>query len=298
MARGWLVLLLAGVAAAQVVLNSPEPAPTLRVDVTLVNVYCSVRDRHGAFVRDMAKEEFEIREGGKRQPIRLFAREVDSPLTVALLLDTSGSVAPFIEAEKATAARFFREFLRPGDSALVAGFAGRVALWRDFTASPAALERALYTQAEALPKRPGRGGTLLLDAVSLVSQQKLRRRPGRKLMVVITDGLDNGSNAKIDDAIRAAQQADAVVYGIHFGEGDEGLVTLEDIAKPTGGRAWRVSTKQPLERIFAAIAEEMRSQYGLAYRPPDGAIAPGFRRLEVRTTRPGLDVRARHGYYR
>ncbi len=298
MARGWLVLLLAGVAAAQVVLNTPESAPTLRVDVTLVNVYCSVRDRHGAFVRDMAKEEFEIREDGKRQPIRLFAREVDSPLTVALLLDTSGSVAPFIEAEKATAARFFREFLRPRDSALVAGFADRVAVWRDFTASPDALEQALETQAAALPRRPGRGGTLLFDAVSLVSQQKLRRRPGRKLMVVITDGLDNGSIAKTDAAIRAAQEADAVVYGIHFGDGDEGLATLEDIAKPTGGRAWRVSRKQPLEQIFAAIAEEMRSQYGLAYRPPDGASAPAFRRLEVRATRPGLDVRARHGYYR
>jgi Ca-activated chloride channel family protein len=285
---------------AQVVINPPRPAANLSIDVTLVNVYCTVRDKQGAFVRDLAKADFEVREDGKRQEIKLFARDVDSPLTIAMLLDVSGSVAPFVNAEKATAARFFRDFLQPGDKALVAGFDSRIAIWRDLTASAAELEAALENEAQGLADRSGfspRGGTLLFDAVKLIADRKLRRPPSRKVIILVTDGLDSGSIADARAASRAAQEADAVLYGIHFGSNAEGYNVVEDLAEPTGGRAFRITPKMPLDKILETIREEMRSQYGLAYTPPERAPDGTYHLLDVKTKRQGLKVQARQGYY-
>src|ERR1700681_1215030 len=202
---------------AQILLNPPKDASVITVDVDLVNVLCSVRDKHGAYVKDLSKDDFEIKEDGHRQEIRHFAREVDSPLTVALLLDVSGSVSAIIGAEKSAAARFFSEVLRPGDKALLVGFAQLIAVWQEFTPSAERLAEAL-ARAGPFEMTPGqteyrpRGGTLLYDAVNLVARDRLTKQPGRKTMVLITDGEDNGSLVNLETAAKAAQQSDAVVY--------------------------------------------------------------------------------------
>jgi VWFA-related protein len=304
-----LLLALLHPVCAQILLNPPRDASVITVDVDLVNVLCSVRDKHGAYVKDLSKEDFEIREDGRRQEIRHFAREVDSPLTVALLLDVSGSVSAIIGTEKTAAARFFSEVLRPGDKALLVGFAQLIAVWQDFTPSAArladALERAgpFVTPPGQSEYRP-RGGTLLYDAVNLVAKDKLMKQPGRKTMVLITDGEDNGSLVNLETANKAAQQSDAVVYGIHYEDGSRssprkasGLSALEKLSGPTGGRTFHVSRRTPLEAIFNAIQEEMRSQYGLGYKSSNPATDGGFRRLEVKSSKSGLKVRARSGYY-
>jgi Ca-activated chloride channel family protein len=295
-------------AGAQIELNPPKPASAIAVDVDLVNLLCSVRDQHGAYVKGLNKEDFEIRQDGKRQVITHFAREVDSPMTVALLLDVSGSVAGIIGTEKAAAARFFDEVLRPGDRALLVGFANLIAVWQELTPSTERLQRALARAGPfALPAgnpeiRP-RGGTLLYDAVNLVAEQKLHSLPGRKTIILITDGVDNGSIAKISKAVQAAHEADAVVYGICY-ENDErgdpgrnGMSALEKLSEPTGGRTFRVTRKAPLGAIFDDIGEEMRNQYGLAFTPPADGKDGEFHKLEVKSTIAGLKTQARMGYY-
>jgi len=296
-------------AVGQIELNPPKPASVIAVDVDLVNLLCSVRDRQGAYVKGLDKEDFEIRQDGKRQAITHFAREVDSPMTVALLLDVSGSVAGIIGTEKAAASRFFDEVLRPGDQALLVGFAHLIAVWQELTPSKDQLLSALERVGPgALPAGDlqvrFRGGTLLYDAVNLVASQKLQRLPGRKTIILITDGLDNGSFVNIAKAVEAAHEADAVIYGIHYEDdeirgysGRNGMSALEKLSEPTGGRAFHVSRKTPLEEVFGEIGEAMRNQYGLGFTPPADGKEGQFHKLEVRSTKAGLKVQARNGYY-
>ena len=296
-----------GTAGAQIELNPPKPASVIKVDVNLVNVFASVRDRHGAYVKDLRKEDFEIWRDGKRQAITHFAREVDSPLTVALLLDVSGSVVPILGAEKAAAGRFLDEVLRPGDQALLVGFAQLIAVWQDLTPSKerlhGALERAGPGSFPIGPEYHAHGGTVLYDAVNLAAAQTLQQLPGRKAMIVITDGLDTGSLASIAEAVKAARRADSVVYGIHYVDEQsdsmrgEGFAALEKLSEPTGGRAFHVDRKMPLETVFARIAEEMRHQYGLGFTPSAGDPVNQFHKLQVKCVRAGLKVQARTGYY-
>jgi VWFA-related protein len=148
-----------------------------------------------------------------------FARVVDSPLTVALLLDVSGSVRNVLDEERAAASAFFGNVLKPGDQGLLAGFAQYVEVWQNLTSLPKLLNDALDKAGPMAPLEngpPAHGGTLLYDAVKLVAERKLNAIPGRKTMILITDGEDNGSRVSAEDATRAAQQADAVIYGIHY----------------------------------------------------------------------------------
>jgi VWFA-related protein len=296
-------------AGAQIELNPPKPASVITVDVELVNLLCSVRDKRGAYVKDLTKEDFEIKQDGKRQAITHFAREVDSPMTVALMLDVSGSVANIIGTERAAAGRFFDEVLRPGDQALLVGFAQLIAVWQELTPSKERLQSELERAGPgALPTgnpelRP-RGGTLLYDAVVLVASQKLQRLAGRKTIILITDGLDNGSIANIARAVQAAQEADAVVYGIHYEDneppfysGRNGMSALGKLSEPTGGRTFHVSANLPLGEIFNQIGEEMRNQYGLGFTPPADGKDGEFHKLEVKSTKAGLKAQARTGYY-
>jgi Ca-activated chloride channel family protein len=320
LARACLILAILRPASPQILLNPPPKPDVIRVDVELVNVLCSVRDKHGAYVKDLRKEDFELRVDGHPRPITNFAPEVASPLTVALLLDVSGSVAAVLPDEKAAAGRFFAQVLRPGDKALLAGFSGLIAVWQDLTPSVENVQAALaragafeYNPDQRLETQP-RGGTLLFDAVTLVAENKLKPLTGRKTMVLITDGEDNGSIADSKKAVRAAQEADAVIYGIRYqdhGFGmrfgtigltgialDTGLGTLVRLAEPTGGRAFDAMRDTSLEAIFHEISEEMRDQYGLAFTPAEQAGKGEFHKLEIRLKRPGLKAQARSGYYR
>ena len=320
LARACLILAILGPAPAQILLNQPPQPDVIRVDVDLVNVLCSVRDKHGAYVKGLRKEDFALRVDGHPRPITNFAPEVASPLTVALLLDVSGSVAAVIPDEKAAARRFFSEVLRPGDKAMLAGFAELIAVWQDLTPSVGVVQAALgraapfqYTPEQRLETRP-RGGTLLYDAVTLVATNKLKPVTGRKTIVLITDGDDNGSIATAKKAVQAAQEADAVIYGIRyqdrgfslrFGTGGpqaiplvSGLGNLVHLAEPTGGRAFDAMRDTGLEGAFNAISEEMRNQYGLGFTPAEPAGKGGFHKLEIRLRPPGLQAQARAGYYR
>ncbi len=172
------------------------------MDVNVVNVLCTVYDKRGALVTDLGKEDFEVLENGRPQPIRYFARDSDLPLTVALLVDVSGSVKEFIDQEKGAALQFLEAVLRPTDQAVLLGFSSTIVQWQGFTSSPEYLRMAL-ARLRAVPFRglPQEGpmpSTLLYDAVYQTAQEKLKKIPGRKVMVVVSDGLDNGSRKHSD----------------------------------------------------------------------------------------------------
>lgn len=273
----------------------------IKVDVDVVNVLCTVHDKHGALVKDLRKADFEIREEGKPQQIRYFARETDLPLTVALLVDVSGSVRWFVADEKDAAAKFFEKVLRPDDRALLMGFSSTVVLWQDLTPSTSLLRSAL----ERLRPVPFRGfpnagqpmpSTLLYDAVYRAADAKLKDVAGRKVMVIISDGLDNGSRVHLDLAAKEVQAANTIVYGICFESGFSGCSFLKELSEPTGGRMFQAK-KIPLPKIFQTIEEEVRSQYALGYAPTNRAHDGRFRRLQVKVARKGLRVAARKGYY-
>ena len=190
-------------------------AQTIQVDVNVVNVLCTVRDQRGALITTLRLDDFEILENGGVQQIRYFARDTDLPLTVALLVDVSGSVRRFVQAEKGAAVQFLREVLRPGDQALLTGFSSTIVQWQNFTASLPLLESALQNM-HAVPFRglPKDGSpmptTLLYDAMGSTALSKLKGVSGRKAMVIISDGLDLGSRNTLDAAVQAAQLTNTI----------------------------------------------------------------------------------------
>jgi len=279
---------------------TPDAEVPIKVDVDVVNVLCTVYDKRGALVQDLAAKDFELLENGRRQEIRYFARDTDLPLTVALLVDVSGSVRASVEAEKDAAEKFLEAVIRPSDQALLMGFSSTIVLWQDFTPSVQRLKTAL-SHLRAVPFRglPREGqpmpGTLLYDAVGVTAREKLARVSGRKVLVVISDGLDNGSLSHSEEAVAAVQSANAIVYGICYASGFSGCDFLKGLAEPTGGRMFQAGKKTPLAKIFQTIEDELRSQYALGYVPLDRTPDGSFRRLQVRVR--GLRVQARKGYF-
>ncbi len=279
-----------------------QPEAPIKVDVNVVNVLCTVSDKRGALVQDLGTDDFEIFENGRRQNLRYFARDTDLPLTVALLVDVSGSVRWVIRDEKDAAAAFLKSVLRKSDRAMLLGFSSTLILWQDFTSSTARLEEAL-DRVRAIPFRglPALGqpmpGTLLYDAVYQTATNKLIDVTGRKAMVIISDGLDNGSRMHLDEAIQTVQEHDTVVYGICYESGFSGCSFLKSLAEPTGGRMFEAGKKTPLSEIFRMIEDELRTQYALGYVPLNPARDGSYRKLQVRLRRGGLKVRARKGYF-
>ena len=280
----------------------PDAAP-IRVDVNVVNVLCTVSDKRGALITDLKKEDFEIREDGRKQEIRYFARDTDLPLTVAMLMDVSGSVREAIEAEREAAGRFFDAVIRPTDHALLLGFSSTLVLWQDFTSSTARLRSAL-TALHAVPFRglPRDGGpmpgTLLYDAVYQTALGKLKGVPGRKMMLIVSDGLDNGSRMHMDDAIEAVQSTNTIVYAICYDQKFFGCEYLKSLSEPTGGRMFNAGKKRAsLSEIYKTIEDELRSQYALGYAPTNQEHDGKFRKLAVKVDSRGLRVTARRGYY-
>lgn len=279
-----------------------EPQTSIKIDVKVVNVLCTVRDSRGALVIELRKDDFEVRENGRPQEIRYFARDTDLPLTVALLVDVSGSVQKFVQEEKEAAGQFFDAVLRPTDHALLLGFSSTMILWQDFTTTPSQLRQAL----KGMKSVPFKGlppdgyampSTLLYDAVYQTANSKLKLVPGRKAMVIISDGLDNGSRKHLDEVVQAVQATDTIVYGICYESGFSGCDYLKSIADPTGGRMFRAGKNVPLAAIFQSIEEELRSQYALGYVPQNREHDGAFRKLQVKVRGKGLRVRARKGYY-
>ena len=308
--RSFSLLLLTGLMLPA---QQQQPAdPVIRVDVDLVNILVSVRDKNGAFVKGLDKSAFTVLEEGKKQEIRYFARESNLPLTIGLLVDVSKSQENLIEVERRAASAFFRQVLRKKDQAFLMSFGMEAELLQDMTGSANLLDKGLGALRLSTPvggvftpgttDRPVRG-TIMFDAVYLAAGEQLKKEAGRKVIVLITDGMDYGSRIKIQGAIEAAQKSDVIIYSIYYtdprysmwGGGNDG--DLRKMSLETGGRVFSVSRNRTLQQIFSEIDEEMRSQYSIGYAPPDPKRDGGFRKVDVRTDNKDHKVAARKGYY-
>jgi Ca-activated chloride channel family protein len=290
--------------------GQPEPAvearpvTNIRVDVNVVNILCTAR-RSGRYVMDLGKDDFTILEDGKPQKIRYFARDADTPLTVALMLDVSGSVTRILDTEKEAASSFCIEVLRPMDKALLVTFSHIIAVIQETTSNVRDMRSGLRKVRQFDYNLPAvyqpHGGTLLYEAVKRICEERLAGLTGRKVMVIVTDGLDNGSRVSAEDAIKAAQQADTVIYGIHYAaessEAEQGERALDRLSEPTGGRNFNVNFVRTVESIFDTIREEMRSEYSIGYVSTNQAKDGRYRRITLKTTRSGVKLQARQGYY-
>jgi len=297
----------------------PEDAPaTIKVDVNVVNILASVRDKKGMLMPHLDKQDFNILEDGKPQTIKYFTRETDLPLTIGMLVDTSGSQVNLIGIEKNAASQFFSQVLSKKDEAFLLMFGEESELLQDYTNSIRLLNEGLNQLRLSAPVGglgPGPvptvgqpRGTVLYDAVYLASAEKLKEEVGRKVIVVITDGVDEGSKLPIEEAVEAAQKSDAVIYsilyedrgfyrgfGINFGGGGE--AALHKMSDATGGHVFRVDSRHPLDEVFKELQEEMRTQYAIGYTPTNDVRDGSYRKLEVKMVNKDLRAQARKGYY-
>ena len=347
-----------------------QPPPTYSAEVKVVNIFATVRDKKGQIVKDLNQEDFVLDEEGHPQVIRYFAREADLPLTLGLLVDTSGSQRNVINDERTASRRFFDQVLRADrDLAFLIHFDKEVELLEDLTPSREKLQKALdqlqVTEPQLQRQRGGgyppddgsgsgggrRGGTHLYDAVKLAADELMMKQKGRKALVLLTDGIDSGSKTTLFEAIGAAQKADTLVYSILFagsnpytnngygpgtgrrrggigfpGSGGgypgggggypgggggypgggghpdgsdrgEGKKVLEQIARETGGRFIEVSHHLPIDKVFADIQEELRSQYSIGYTSDQTGESAAYRHIHLTTKKKDLVVQVREGYY-
>jgi len=324
-----------------------EDGSTLSIDVKVVNVLATVRNKQGQIVRDLSKDDFRLEEDGRPQTIHYFARESDLSLTLGLLVDTSLSQRRVLGQERSASYSFLEQVLRQKkDSAFVIHFDREVELLQDLTQSRKQLESALGSlESQQPPQSGGRnspspwpgsrhrgGGTLLYDAVFLASDEVLKKQDGRKAVIILTDGVDTGSQLTLSAAIESAQRTNTLVYSILFADPEaygpqggfggphmggpggmgrhgggssrfpqqthpDGKKVLERLSKETGGGFFEVTKKQPIDQIYERIQEELRNQYSLGYTP-DRADAPaGYHKIHLATKEKGLIVQARDGYY-
>ncbi len=270
---------------------------TIRSEVSIVNIHFNALDKKGIPVNGLKAEDFQIFENGEPQEIEFFSETAKSEeviLTIALIIDTSGSVKDKLRYEIETAAEFFREILRPEkDLALIIQFDSEVNLVQDFTQNQNDLLDALNTI------RAG-GNTSLYDAIYLTAEEKLREEAGRKVMVVISDGEDTSSLVSRDEAVEAAQRSDALIYGIGVrGRGSQGgFGDLKKFTEQTGGAFFspRADFKE-IQEAFRKIGSAIRGQYSLAYIPTDKRKDGTFRKIEIRCKTRDVQIRARRGYY-
>jgi VWFA-related protein len=320
---------------------------TFSTDVKVVNVLATVRNGKGEIVRDLMKDDFALEEEMHPQAIRYFARVTDLPLTLGLLVDVSQSQRRVLGDERRASTAFLNQVLREDkDRGFLIQFERDVELVKDLTSSRKDLEAGVNSLDAPQLKRPGDdtgsrsdgggrrggggrgGGTSLYDAVYLASDEVLKKQPGRKAVIVLSDGVDRTSKTTLTGAIESAQRADTLVYSILFADEQEqrggsfgpvfggggmgrgggrgrsrtpqesrpdGKKVLERLSKETGGTFFEVSKKHPLEDIFKQIDEELRSQYSLGYTPEAGGN--GYRKIHVTVKPKGLVVQARDGYY-
>lgn len=306
--------------------ETQQPATTLKVNVNLVSLFFTVRDKHNGLIPTLAKSDCAITEDKQPQTIKDFAAESDLPLTLGVLIDTSGSQQNVLPLEQQSGAAFFRDVIRAKDQAFLVSFDVQVSLEQDFTNNVSALTRALdkteiNTGAGSgqvgvpgigqgpVPTQGAPKGTLLYDAVAQVSADKLNTENGRKALILLTDGEDEGSATKPAQAIEAAQKANAIIYVIliadrHFYGGGgmsfgySGDAQMQRLASETGGRVINVGNNgKKLEDAFAQIEEELRTQYLASYTPTNTKLDGGFRKIDISCKGDGLKIQARKGYY-
>jgi VWFA-related protein len=292
-----------------------DQIPTFSSTSDLVNVLCAVRDKKGRLINTLEKADFQIFEDGKPQDIKYFNRETSLPLTIGLLIDSSPSQGNLIGIEQQASSEFFSSVLRDKDMAFLISFDSSVDLLQDFTNNRRLLEKGLSQVrvgggGGGMGPVPGQqtGGTHLYDALFLASADKLASEVGRKTVILVTDGEDQGSKLKPERAIEAAQKADVVVYSVYFvdqqfyrrfgtfGNGP-GYGVLKKMSDETGGRVVTPGKNGDLRQAYQEIAEELRSQYSIGYSPSNPKRDGSFRKIEIKISQPDLKAQARKGYF-
>jgi len=293
--------------------NDQGKIPVFRKNVNLVNVVFTVKDKHNVLVPHLDKDHFDLLEDGKPQTIKYFSALTDQPLTLGLLIDSSYSMNRTLPEEKIVAGNFLQKVVTDKDLAFVISFDVSVDLLQDLTASMHLLRDGLdkarinLNTAGIDPMgRPGpvptasgsNKGTLLYDAVYLASDEILSKESGRKAVIILTDGEDQGSKLRLKDAIEAAQRADVITYVLLITDPGfaSGYGEMNKLAEETGGKLISVHRSDKMDKAFSEIADELRSQYTLAFTSTNTVNDGKFRRLEVKS-KDGYKVQARKGYY-
>ncbi len=302
--------------------QTPSPAPddnlqVFKAEVNVVNLFFNVKDKHGMLIPNLTKDDFQVFEDGKQQTVKYFSAESNQPLTLGIMIDTSASQTRVLGIEQESCAEFLHSVLRDKDLAFVINFDVDVDLDQDFTNNVRDLTRALnkmQINAGMGGGPPGLGGgpvpttprgTLLYDAIYLGANEKLKSEVGRKAMIIFTDGEDQGSRLRIQDAVEAAQKADTICYviliadrGFYGGFGYSGDFDMRKLAEQTGGRVIEVGNKQDkLRDAFDQIQKELRSQYNIGYTPTNSKQDGSYRKIQIHAKGGEYKVQARQGYY-
>jgi VWFA-related protein len=276
---------------------------TFSSDVQVVNLLATVRNKNHEILRDLTKDDFQILENNRPQTIRYFTRESDLPLTIGLMVDTSMSQVHVLDAERGASLRFLDQVLRENkDHVFIMQFDLTVQTRQPLTGSRRELNQSLAfvdTPTRNQLRSQYGGGTLLYDSIVDASQDIMKKQQGRKALIVLSDGGENGSDATISEAIDAAQRAETLIYTILFSDGSYGSNPgiMQRLAKETGGGYFEVSKKLTIDQVFALIQEDLRSQYSVGYvsdRPP---VVSEFRKVQLTLKRPGLVVQSRDRYW-
>jgi VWFA-related protein len=307
-------------AADQQTDDSQQPAETLKVNVNVVSLFFNVKDKHGALIPNLTKDDFTIAEDSKPQTIKYFTAESNLPLTLGILIDSSGSQLRVLDMEKEVGGAFLHQIITDKDEAFVIDFNIDAELVQDYTRDvhrlQAALNKVRINSGVTMPTLPGAGGgpvptasspgTVLYDAVYLSAHDMLSKEVGRKAMILLTDGEDEGSRLKIQDAIEAAQKADAIVYVLlcadrgfygSAGFGYSGEGEMRKLTEATGGRVINVGNKfDKLRDAFDQIAAELRSQYNIGFTSTNTKLDGTYRKLEIKN-KENYKIQSRAGYY-
>jgi VWFA-related protein len=303
--------------------NAPAPdpedeqTPVFKIQVNLVDVFFTVTGKGGALVPHLTTGDCSVTEDKVPQTLKSFQAENNLPLTLGILLDTSGSQQRVLQLEQDAGAQFIQRVLRKKDEAFLLGVDVNVDLLQDLTNDPRLISRALH-KAEInagvsmgsgpVPTQGGPRGTVLYDAIYLASYEKMSQEVGRKALILLTDGEDQGSRIKkVEGAIEAAQRANVTVYVILIadvesylsqGMGYYGYSPMKKLADETGGRVINVGDNgKKLAAAFDQIEEELRTQYVATYTPTNPKQDGAYRKLQVECKGDGLKVMARKGYY-
>ncbi len=327
-ATGWAQLApspdAAPVSHAPAAPEEDQSVATFKLQVNLVDVFFTVKDKNGLLVPHLSKNDCTILEDKQPQTYKSFVAENNLPLTLGLLLDTSGSQERVLPLEQDAGSQFLQRVLKPKDEAFLLSFDVNVDLLQDFTNNSRQLARAM-SKAEintaggnGAAGIPGAGGgtvptygtpkgTLLYDAIYLASNEKLNQESGRKAMIILTDGDDQGSRVKINEAVAAAQKSNAIIYVIliadtgfygGFNMGYSGYSAAKRLSEETGGRLINVgNNSKKLEEAFQQIEDELRTQYVATYTPTNNKLDGSFRHLSVECRGDGLKVQTRKGYF-
>lgn len=287
---------------------------SIKATSVAVDVYAIVEGRDGRLIRGLSRNDFELTDDATAQKITNFSQDTNAALSLGIAIDTSVSQGRLLSTEQKAAKIFLGSVLQSADRAFVMNFDADVKLLSDFTNAPADLARAIdsaeinQTGTSVLPEEAARrtGGTHLYDAVYLASNELLKERVGRKVLVLVTDGQDQGSKINLQKSIESAEKADAIVYSIVVSDPDfyslmggtyHGDSSVRKLDLETGGRTIRLKSVKEIESAFDQIARELRAQYLLGYFPSNLRHDGSFRRIRVSVRRHNCRVRTRTGYY-